>query len=722
MRYSLRHAVLGLALAAYTPPFAPAQAVAQRIQYPETKKGDVVDDYHGTRVADPYRWLEDVDSEETLAWLEAENEITFAYLDAIPEREYLRERLTKLWDYERYQTPFKGGENYYFFKNDGLQNQSVLYKLSSLEGEATVFLDPNTLSEDGTVALSGNFFSDDGSLMAYSISRSGSDWREFFVRDVEAGRDLEDHIEWAKFTFASWTHDNAGFFYSRYPAPEVGEEVEGINLNQTIYYHRVGTAQSADQVFYARPDLPKWGLDAIVSDDGRYALIYVSEGTDERDRVYYMDFVDPQHPKLDGQVVEFLNDFDADYDVVGNDGSVFFFQTSLDAPRNRLIAIDLENPERSHWREIIPESEDVLRSVDFINNQFVAHYMHEARSLLRIYSMEGEVVEDIDLPAIGSAGRIRGEREDTEMFYSFSSFLYPSTVFRYDFATGRNSVFRAPEIDVSASQYVTKQVFYRSKDGTRVPMFITHKKGIELDGSNPTYLYAYGGFNISLTPRFSTSRLAWLEMGGVYAQPNLRGGGEFGEDWHMAGTKERKQNVFDDFIAAAEYLIAEGYTSTPKLAIGGGSNGGLLVGAVMTQRPDLYGAALPAVGVMDMLRFHKFTIGWAWTSDYGSSDDPDGFEYLHAYSPLHNLKPADYPATMVTTADHDDRVVPGHSFKFAATLQEMQRGEAPVLIRIQTKAGHGAGKPTAMIIEEQADRWAFLVKNLGVVMPFAHTQ
>ena len=698
------------------------QSFAQEFEYPETKKVDVVEDYHGTKVADPYRWLEDVDAPDTRGWIEAQNEVTFGYLESIEERELLRERLTELWNYERYSTPFKEGDRYFFRKNDGLQNQSVLYKLDRLDGEPRVLIDPNKLSEDGTVALSGTYFTDDGSLMAYSISRSGSDWREFYIRDVESGDDLKDELEWIKFSGASWTHDNVGFFYSRYPAPEEGETIEGLNFNQTIYYHRVGTPQAEDEKIYARPDEPKWGLNAFVTDDGRYAVIYLSEGTDPRDRVYYKDLGDPKDPNLSAGVVELLDDFDAQYSFVGNDGPVFYFRTTLDAPRYRLIAIDVENPARDTWREVIPEGEDVLEDVEFINDQFVAHYMHDAHSALKIFTLEGEHVKDIELPTLGSVGGISGEREDAEMFYSFESFLYPDAIFRYDFETGQSTVFRAPEIDFDPGDYTTRQVFYESKDGTRVPMFITHKKGIRMDGSNPTYLYAYGGFNISLTPRFSTSRVVWLELGGVYAQPNLRGGGEYGEEWHKAGTKERKQNVFDDFIAAAEYLIESGYTSTEKLAIGGGSNGGLLVGAVMTQRPDLFGATLPAVGVMDMLRFHKFTIGWAWVSDYGSADDPEGFEYLYAYSPYHNLKPADYPATMVTTADHDDRVVPGHSFKFAARLQEVHTGEDPVLIRIQTKAGHGAGKPTSMIIQEQADRWAFLVENLDVRLPDGVTE
>jgi prolyl oligopeptidase len=696
--------------------FAPASALAQ-IEYPKARKVDVVEDYHGTQVADPYRWLEDVDAEQTKAWVEAQNAVTFGYLEAIPERERIRERLTELWDYERYGTPFKEGGRYFFYKNDGLQNQSVLYMQSSLDAEPVVALDPNRFSEDGTVALRTLSFTEDASLMVYGTSASGSDWQEFFVRDVEAGRDLTDHLSWVKFSGASWTHDGAGFFYGRYPEPSEGETFEGTNRNMKLYYHRVGTPQSEDQLIYERPDQPDWGLGAFVNDDGRYAIMYVSQGTDERNRIYYVDLGDPLNPRLDGEIVKLLDDFDASYGFVGNDGQVFYFLTNLDAPRYRLIAIDTRRPAREDWRTIIPEKEDVLRSVGIVNNQFVARYLHDAHTQILIYGMDGTFEREVELPSIGSVQRFSGEREDTEAFYSFTSYLYPTTIFRYDFETGRSTVFKAPQVDFDPSGYETRQVFYTSRDGTRIPMFITHKKGIELDGSNPTYLYGYGGFNSTQTPYFSTSMLVWYEMGGVYAVACLRGGGEYGEEWHQAGMLKKKQNVFDDFIAAAEYLIDEGYTSSEKLAVGGASNGGLLVGAVMTQRPELFGAALPAVGVMDMLRFHKFTIGWAWVSDYGSADDPEMFGYLYAYSPYHNLHPAFYPPTMVTTADHDDRVVPGHSFKFAARLQEMQMGDAPVLIRIQTKAGHGGGKPTTMVIEEQADRWAFLMKSLGIEMP-----
>ena len=691
-----------------------APAPAQTLQYPAARKSDVVDDYHGTRVPDPYRWLEDPDSPESRAWIEAQNRLTAAYLAEIPARAALRERLTKLWNYPKYGTPFRKARRYFFFKNDGLQNQSVLYKQASLTADPETLLDPNVLSEDGTVALSTLAVSEDGRLLAYGTSASGSDWEEFRVRDVAEGRDLSDHLKWIKFSGASWTNDDAGFFYSRYPEPG-DKALTDVNRFQRLYYHRLGTEQTADVLVYERPDQPDWGMNAEVTDDGRYAVLHVWLGTDRRNRVYYLDLKDARRPKVTGEVVRLLDDFDASYAFVGNDGPVFYFLTDLEAPRKRVIAIDTRHPERARWREIIPQGPDVLDGIHIIHDTFVANYMHDASSRLRLFTLEGRLVKDLPLPTLGSIGAISGERKDDEMFYAFTSFLYPTTIFRYDFKSGGTSVFKAPTIDFDPSGYETKQVFYSSKDGTRVPMFITHKKGLHLDGSNPTYLYGYGGFNISLTPSFSVAMLVWLEQGGVYAVPNLRGGGEYGEEWHQAGMHDKKQNVFDDFIAAAEYLIAQGYTSPSKLAIAGGSNGGLLVGAAITQRPELFGAALPAVGVMDMLRFHKFTIGWAWVTDYGSADSVAQFPYLYKYSPLHNIRAGTrYPATLVTTADHDDRVVPGHSFKFTAALQAAQAGPRPVLIEIETKAGHGAGKPTSKLIEEQADRFAFLVKNLGM--------
>lgn len=688
------------------------------ITYPSSQKSNQVDNYHGTLVADSYRWLEDPDSEETRAWIEAQNQITFGYLSEIPAREKIKQRLTKLWDYEKYGIPFKEGESlrdgsterYFYFKNDGLQNQSVLYTLKNLEDQPKVLLDPNQLSEDGTVALSGLSISEDGKLLAYGLSTSGSDWQEWKVRDVETGEDLQDHLKWIKFSGASWTHNNQGFFYSRYDEPNEKTQLEDVNYYQKLYYHQLGKPQSEDVLIYHRPDQKEWGFGGGVTEDGHYLIISVWLGTDSKNLVFFKDLTNPN-----SEVVELINQFEADYSFIDNDDSVFYFRTDLNAPRGRVIAIDTQNPAPENWREIIPQSAETLESVGILNNQFVADYLKDAHSQIKIFDLKGGFVREIELPGLGSAGGFGGKRHDTETFYSYTSFTTPGTIYRYDMITGKSTVFRQPEVDFNPNDYETKQVFYQSKDGTRVPMFITHKKGIKLDGNNPTYLYAYGGFNASMTPGFSVSLLVWMEMGGVYAMPNIRGGGEYGEEWHQAGMKEKKQNVFDDFIGAAEWLIANKYTKTQKLAIAGGSNGGLLVGACMTQRPDLFGAAIPAVGVMDMLRFHKFTIGWAWTSEYGSADNSEEFPALYAYSPLHNIKPdTAYPATLITTADHDDRVVPAHSFKFAAALQEAHAGDAPVLIRIETKAGHGAGKPTAKIIEEAADKWAFLVRTLNV--------
>ena len=693
--------------------------LVQTVTYPQTRKDDAVDDYHGTKVADPYRWLEDVDSPETRSWVDAENRVTFGYLERIPERERIRHRLTELWDYPKYGAPFKKGGRYFFFKNSGLQNQAVLYTQVSLTAAPEVLLDPNTLSADGTVALSILTFAEDGRTMVYGTSGSGSDWQEFRVRDVATRQDHSDHLRWIKFSSAAWTHDGAGFFYSRYPEPAAGADpLLELNRNQKVYYHKLGTDQSADRLIYERPDHPDWGFGVEVSADGRYAVYAVWLGTDRRNRIYYQDLGRPKHPRLDAPVVRLLDDFDAAYNFVGNDGPRFFFQTDNTAPRGRIIAVDTRHPEPAAWRELVPQAPDVIEGSQIVHNTFVIRYLHDASSQLRLFALDGTPLGEVALPTLGSIVQVTGEPRDTEMFYAFTSFLYPTTIFRHDFLTGTSSVFKAPEITVDPSAYETIQVFYRSKDGTRAPMFLTYKKGLKKDGSNPTYLYAYGGFNVNMTPGFSIGVLAWLEMGGVYAQAVLRGGSEYGEDWHQAGMLDRKQNVFDDFIAAAEYLIAERYTSPPKLAIGGGSNGGLLIGAVLNQRPDLFGAALPAVGVMDMLRFHKFTIGWAWVTEYGSADSVGQFPFLYRYSPIHNMKPgAHYPATLITTADHDDRVVPAHSFKYAAALQAAQGGPDPVLIRIETKAGHGAGKPTAKIIEEQTDRWAFLVHVLHVQLP-----
>ncbi len=687
--------------------------LAQQLEYPKARKQDQVDDYHGVKVADPYRWLEQADSAETKAWVEAENKVTFAFLNTIPERERIKARLTKLWDYEKFGAPSRHGNRYFYTYNSGLQNQSVLYWTSSLTGAGKLLLDPNKLSADGTVALSGGAFSDDGKLMAYGLSASGSDWQEWHVREVETGKDLPDVIKWVKFSGASWTKDGKGFFYSRYDEPNEKTRLQDANYFQKLYYHRLGTPQSDDILIYHRNDQKEWGFGGGVTDDGRYLIVNVWKGTDQKNLLFYKDLSDPN-----AKVIELIRDFDAEYSFIDNDGPVFWLKTDLNSPRGRVMAIDTRKPERSNWKELIPQSAETIEGVSALNNQFVVTYLKDAHSQIKVFDLHGKYVREIELPGLGSAGGFSGKRSDTETFYTYTSFNTPPVIYRCELKTGKSTVFKQAKVDFNPNDYETQQVFYHSKDGTRVPMFITYKKGLKLAGSNPTILYGYGGFNISLTPAFSPANLVWMEMGGVYAQPSLRGGGEYGEEWHQQGTKLRKQNVFDDFIAAAEWLIAHKYTSTPKLAISGGSNGGLLVGACLTQRPDLFGAALPAVGVMDMLRFQKFTIGWAWTSDYGSSDNADEFKALYAYSPLHNLKAGvKYPATLITTADHDDRVVPAHSFKFAARLQEVQAGDAPVLIRIETKAGHGAGKPTTKIIEEAADKFGFLVKVLHIQMP-----
>jgi prolyl oligopeptidase len=703
-----RYATILFALAAFALTlFSTAQT--SPLPYPPAHRGDQIDDYHGVKAADPYRWLEDTDSAETHAWVEAENKLTFAYLDQIPYRQSIHTRLTKLWNYERFTTPEQEGGRYFFEHNDGLQNQNVLLVAESLTAEPRLLLDPNLLSADGTIAVSDTAISDDGKLMAYSLAASGSDWNEWHVRDVDTGKDLPDLVKWVKFAGASWSKDNKGFYYSRYDEP-TGATMRDTNYFQKLYYHRLGTAQSEDKLIYERPDNKELMFGGSVTDDGHYLIITVSQGTSPNTRVYYKDLTQP-----DSQVVKLLDDFDARYDVIDNDGPIFWIQTDLDAPRGRILAIDTRHPERANWKTLVPQSADKLQFASVVNNSFLLGYLKDARTVVRVHDLKGTFLRDVDLPGIGTVGGFYGKRKDTEAFFSFTSFISPSTVYRYDPVAAKSTIFRQPKVDFDASRYETKQVFYSSKDGTRLPMFLTYKKGIKLDGKNPTLLYAYGGFDISLTPAFSVPNIVWLEMGGIYAQPNLRGGGEYGEEWHQAGTKLKKQNVFDDFIAAAEWLIANKYTSTPKLAIRGRSNGGLLIGACLTQRPDLFGVTLPEVGVMDMLRFHKFTIGWAWTSDYGSSDDPAEFKAIYAYSPLHNLKPGTkYPPTLIATSDHDDRVVPGHSFKFAATMQADQAGPAPVLIRIETKAGHGAGKSITKLIDETADTWSFVAHNLDM--------
>ncbi|MCX7421046.1 MAG: prolyl oligopeptidase family serine peptidase [Planctomycetia bacterium] len=683
----------------------------KRMNYVTTKKVDHVDEHHGVKVPDPYRWLEDDvrQSKEVAEWVEAQNKLTFSFLESIPQREPIKKRLTELWNYEKFGVPSKVGGRYYYSKNDGLQNQSVLYVLDKLDGEPRVLLDPNSWSKDGTVALAATSFSDDGKYVAYSVADAGSDWNTWRIIEIDSGRLLADELKWIKFSGVSWTNDSRGFFYSRFDAPKEGAAFQGLNKNQKVFYHRIGTPQSEDVLVFKRPDQPDWGFQTSVTEDGRYLIITTWKGTDDKYRIAYKDLLEPY-----GMPVDLIENFDNEYSFIGNDGAVFYFQTDLNAPRKRVIAIDTRKPiDPKEFKELIPESKETLVGVNIVANQFVTTYLKDAKTQVKLFQLDGSFVQEVDFPGIGSAAGFGGRREDTETFYSFSSFATPSSIFRYDLLTGKSTLFRQTKVKFNPDDYVVEQVFFKSKDGTRVPMFLAYKKGLKKDGSNPTLLYGYGGFAISLTPNFSVARLGWMEMGGVFAMPNLRGGGEYGEEWHQGGTKLNKQNVFDDFIAAGEWLIENGYTKTEKLAIQGGSNGGLLVGACMTQRPELFGACLPAVGVMDMLRFHKFTAGRFWVDDFGCADDPKQFEAIYKYSPYHNVKPGTkYPATMVTTADTDDRVVPGHSFKFAAALQAAQTGDAPNLIRIETRAGHGAGKPTSKIIEEVADQWAFLVKSL----------
>jgi len=677
----------------------------QPLRYPKARCDDQVDLYHGTAVSDPYRWLEDPDSPESRIWIEEQNRLTFGFLDRIPARDGIKERLTRLWNFERYGIPWRKGGRYFLTRNDGLQNQDVFYTMRALDDVPQILLDPNLLSNDGTVAVVQHAVSEDGRFFAYGFSISGSDWVEIRIRDVETGRDLDDRILWVKFSAISWDHEGNGFFYSRYDEPDLAEKKETANYYHKLLYHRIGTDQSEDPIIYERPDRKEWGFTGNVTEDGRYLIIHAWRGTERANLIFYKDLtVDT------AKIVELISEFEAEYEVLGNDATTFWLRTDRESPRGRIVTVDIDNPDKEHWSELVTEREETLIAATVVSDRFVSQYLRDAYSMIRIHDLSGLFVTEVELPGIGTVLGFEGRRDENETFYSFTGFTVPETIYRYDLNSGESTLFRQPNIDFEPDGYETTQVFYESKDGTRVPMFITHKKGLNRDGTNPTFLYGYGGFNISLTPAFTVGMIVWMEMGGIYAVANLRGGGEYGEQWHKAGMKSAKQSVFDDFIAGAEWLVENRYTSTAKLAIGGGSNGGLLIGASITQRPDLFGAALPSVGVLDMLRFHKFTIGWAWVSDYGSPDNPEEFEVIYAYSPLHRLKSGTaYPATLITTADHDDRVVPAHSFKFAAALQAAQGGSAPCLIRIETKAGHGMGKPTAKLIEELTDRWAFLV-------------
>ncbi|MEW6072702.1 MAG: prolyl oligopeptidase family serine peptidase [Planctomycetota bacterium] len=713
LRRSFLLSVLILAAAACARPAPRAEAYeGPPFAYPPAPAGDHVDTYHGVEVADPYRWLEeDAQSPALRAWIEAENAVTRAFLDGIPERPALLERLTVLWNTERVSVPFARGGRVFYFKNDGLQNQSVLFVVDGAGATPRVFLDPNTLSADGTIALADAVPSPDGALLAYSVSDGGSDWRTWRFRNVATGEDLPDVVRWNKFGGLEWTAGAEAVVYPRFPAPSPGEELVERNAPAAIAWHRMGTSQDEDTILRPAPETEGIHQWSEVLEDGQAVLVLHEEAKSDNREVEWVSLRAEER----GRGTKLIAGFDAQYDYAGDDGTTIWFRTNLDAPRWRIVAMDRANPDRASWREVVPEREETMDGADLVGGRLVVTYLKDATSAIRVLETDGTFVREVALPGLGTAGGFDGEAGDPVTYYSFTNQVTPPVVHRYDVATGESSVFHAPKLLFRPTDYAVRQVFYASADGTRIPMFLAHKKGLVRDGRNPTYLYGYGGFNISVTPSFQVPDLVWMEMGGLLAVPNIRGGGEYGEAWHQAGIKLAKQNVFDDFIAAAEWLIAEGYTSPAKLAISGASNGGLLVGACMAQRPELFGAALPAVGVMDMLRYHQFTIGWAWAGDYGTVEDPAEFAALRAYSPLHNLRDdVAYPATLITTADHDDRVVPAHSFKFAARLQAAHSGRSPVLIRIATRAGHGAGKPTAMRIEEAADRLAFLTRVLDV--------
>jgi len=678
-----------------------------KLTYPITKKDNTVDTYFGVKVADPYRWLENDTTKETAAWVKAQNKVTSSYLEKIPFRNKLKERLTNLTNYEKIGAPFKKNGKYYFYKNDGLQNQSVLYVQNTLDSEPEVFLDPNKLSEDGTVALTGISFSKDGKYFAYTISRSGSDWREVYVMDIATRKLLDDHIQWAKFSGAAWQGD--GFYYSAYDAPVAGKEFSNVNENHKIYYHKIGEPQSKDVLVYQNPKYPKRFYTASVSEDQQALFIY--ESGEGRGNALYMKNL----TKADAPIEQLASDFNYEYSPIEVIGNKILFTTNFGAPKSKVMVADINSPKLENWKVLVPESTSVLSGAEVIGGKLVLTYDKDASNHAFVYNTDGKLLHEVKLPSLGSVG-FSGDKDEKDAFFIFTSFTFPGAVYKYNVDTNESSLYRAPKVNFNPEDFVTEQVFYPSKDGTKIPMFLTYKKGLKKNGSNPVFLYAYGGFNISLNPSFSTFRIPFLENGGIYAQANLRGGGEYGEEWHIAGTKMHKQNVFDDFISAAEYLIANKYTSKSKVAIVGGSNGGLLIGACVNQRPDLFKVAIPEVGVMDMLRYHKFTIGWNWASDYGTSEDSkEMFDYLHAYSPLHTFKKGiTYPAIMVTTADHDDRVVPAHSFKYAATLQEASNKKNPALIRIDSKAGHGSGKPISKVIDEQADIYSFIMYNIGI--------
>jgi prolyl oligopeptidase len=677
-----------------------------KMNYPATRKTDSTDTYFGNKITDPYRWLEDDKSAETGEWVKAQNKVTFDYLSTIPFRDKIKERLTKIWNFEKVSAPFKKGKRYFFYKNDGIQNQSVLYVQEGLNGSPKLLLDPNTLAADGTASLGGLGVSKDGKYLAYSINRAGSDWSEIYTMEIESGTKLKDEIKWVKFSDIAWKGD--GFYYSAYDEPKGGSELSNKNEFHKVFYHKIGDDQKSDALIYEDKSHPLRNFSASVTEDEKLLLIYGSESTSGTS----LTVKDLAKPDGFHYVV---SNFEHNYNVIHHDGDNLYVVTDQGAPKYQLLLINFRNkPDPENWKKIIPESSDLLESVSLCNGKMIATYLKDVTTSMYVYDMNGKQEREIKLPGICKVDGLDSDKDDSLAFFSYNTFTAPASIYKYNIVTDQLSVWFKPQIDFKSDDYETKQVFYTSKDGTKVPMFITHKKGIQLDGNNPCFLFGYGGFNSYYSPEFRIDRAVFLENGGIYAIPGLRGGGDYGEDWHKAGTKCQKQNVFDDFIAAAEYLIKEKYTSSEKLAIHGRSNGGLLVGAVMTQRPDLAKVAIPTVGVLDMLRYHKFTIGWAWASDYGTSADENEFKCLLKYSPLHNVKEAEYPATLVTTGDHDDRVVPAHSFKFIATLQEKQKGPNPVLVRIDTNAGHGAGKPTSKQIEEYSDIWSFVFYNLGM--------
>ncbi|MDG2419252.1 MAG: prolyl oligopeptidase family serine peptidase, partial [Saprospiraceae bacterium] len=675
------------------------------VTYPDIKKDETIDDYHGTAIQDPYRWLEDDNSKETSDWVTNQNKVTFNYLDQIPYRKAIKNRLKDVWNFERFGTPFKEGGKYYYFKNDGLQNQAVLYEQETLDSPSKIALDPNSFSDDGTTSLGSLSFNKTGDLLAYQISEGGSDWRTIHVKDLNTGETLEDKVNWVKFSAISWFKD--GFFYSRYPEPEEGKELSAKNEFHQVYFHKIGTDQAEDILTYSDRANPLQNVYTSTTQDERYLILSVVQST-SGNALYFKDLNKPN-----AEFIPIWQSFDNDFSVADNDGNNLLVMTNYQAPNNRIISIDTENPEEENWKVVIKESKnDALQGIKIIGGKIIATYIHNASSKVQLHNLDGVYESDLKLPGIGTVGGFNGKKEDNQAFFSFTSFTRPTTVFSLDMPANKIAVFKAPKIDFKSDDYTTEQVWFKSYDGTKVPMFLTYKKGLKLDGKRPTLLYGYGGFDIPVLPSFRVSNTVLLENGGIYAVANIRGGGEFGKKWHKAGTLENKQNVFNDFISAAEYLIAHNYTTQKKLAIQGGSNGGLLVGACMTQRPDLFQVAFPQVGVLDMLRYHTFTIGWAWATDYGRSDDPEAFKYLIKYSPLHNVKETEYPATMVTTADHDDRVVPAHSFKFISELQNKHQGDNPVLIRVETSAGHGAGVPTDKQIQTAADMSSFMFYNM----------